>query len=83
MSQEPHKTCFGAMFPSTLYEEAGRVMAGKVFSFELNQVGGAFIVGRRVAANVAEWDNCQACPEFESCYKLSMGKLALEAATAK
>ena len=33
-------------------------------------------------ASEQEWDDCLACPEFENCYKLCMGKLSLEAAIA-
>jgi hypothetical protein len=80
MSQNDHKKCYGTMFPSILPPEADRVVAGKVFSFEVVRAGGTFVSHRRVAANMREWDDCLACSEFDHCYKFCMGKLALEAA---
>ena len=35
---------------------------------------------RTVTANMQQWDECQECPDFDGCYKLSMAKLALETA---
>lgn len=70
------------MFPFTLHAAADRAVPGRVFCFELKRAGGMFASDRRVAANLAEWDGCQTCPEFESCYRLGMGKFAMEAAIA-
>jgi hypothetical protein len=36
------------------------------------------IATRHANVDLDEWDNCVACDEFPSCYKLSMAKLALE-----
>jgi hypothetical protein len=83
MAQHDHKKCYGSLFPSTLCAEADKPMSGKVFSFELKRVGGMFVLDRRTAVNMEQWDDCLACPEFEDCYKLSLGKLALEAAIAE
>jgi hypothetical protein len=55
-------------------------VSGKVFTIELRRVGGMFVLDRRIAVNMEEWDDCVACPEFEDCYKLSLGKVTLEAA---
>jgi hypothetical protein len=82
MAQDDHKKCYGTMFPSTLPPEANRPVPGKVFSFEVVRAGGTFVSHRRVAADVAEWDDCLQCPEFDHCYKLCMGKFALEQAVA-
>ncbi len=82
MSATEHKACYGTMFPDTLHFDADRVMSGKVFSFEIVRAGGTFVSQRRVAVNRQEWDDCLACPEFEHCYKLCTGRLALEAAIA-
>lgn len=80
MSQGSHKSCYGTMFPSILPPEADRLVSGKVFSYELRRAGGTFVSHRRVAANMAEWDDCLKCTEFDHCYKLCMGRFALEAA---
>jgi hypothetical protein len=68
------------MFPSILPPEADRPVAGKVFSYELRRAGGTCVSQRRVAVDMAEWDDRFACPEFDHCYKLCTGRSALEAA---
>jgi len=83
MSQHDHKKCYGMMFPSTLHAEADRLVSGKAFAFELRRVGGMFVSDRRIAVKLEEWDDCLACSEFEDCYKLSLGKVTLEAAVAE
>lgn len=80
MSEEDHKKCYGTMFPSVLRWEADRIMSGKVFSFEIVRAGGMFVSQRKVTVNRHEWDDCLACHEFEHCYKLCTGRLALESA---
>jgi hypothetical protein len=70
------------MFPSILPAEADKIVLGKVFSFEIVRAGGTYVSQRRVAVNRQEWDDCLACPEFEGCHKLSLGKAILEAALA-
>jgi hypothetical protein len=70
------------MFPGILRPEADKLMSGKVFSFELRRIGGMFVSDRRIAVNMEEWDDCRTCPEFGDCYKLSLGKVTLEAAIA-
>jgi hypothetical protein len=82
MPQNDHKKCYGTMFPSILPAEADRIVSGKVFSFEIVRAGGAWVSHRRVATNMQEWDDCLECPEFEHCYKLCTGRLALETAIA-
>ncbi len=57
-------------------------MQGKVFGFELDTKG-LVSSDKSISFDVAEWDECQKCPEFEHCYKLCMAKLALETAISK
>jgi hypothetical protein len=80
MSDNAHKKCYGKMFPSVLPPEAGRVVSGKVFTYELVRAGAMLVSQRKAAANMAEWDDCLQCPEFDPCHKLSAGRLALETA---
>ena len=82
MSQHDHKQCYGTIFPTTLRAEADKLVSGKAFSFELRRVGGMFVSDRRISVNMEEWDDCRTCPEFGDCYKLSLGKVILEAAIA-
>ena len=76
-----HKACYGTMFHDTLHFMANQSMKGKVFSFELDTMGLARS-DRQVKADIAEWDDCLECLEFDHCYKFCMAKLTLEAAVA-
>ena len=76
-----HKACYGTMFHETLHFSTNRAMNGKVFSFELDSMGLARS-DRVVNADIAEWDDCLDCPEFDHCYKFCMAKLTLEGAIA-
>ncbi|WP_299691807.1 hypothetical protein [uncultured Tateyamaria sp.] len=67
------------MFHDSLHFAVNDDMQGKVFSFELDTAGLARSE-RSIRTNIAEWDDCIACPEFDHCYKLCMAKLALESA---
>ncbi len=49
-------------------------MKGKVFTFELDRIGLARS-GRTISADIAEWDDCIECEEFDHCYKFCMAKL--------
>lgn len=77
-----HKHCYGTMFHDSLHFSINDRMQGKVFSFELDSAGLAR-TERSVQTDMAEWDDCLACPAFEDCYKLCMAKLALEGAIAR
>jgi hypothetical protein len=77
MSKSEHKACYGTMFPDTLHLEDDRRIAGKAFSFVLHRAGGTFRSGRSVAVDMEQWDDCVACPEFDHCHKVCLGKLAL------
>jgi hypothetical protein len=74
-----HKHCYGTMFHDSLHFAVNDNMQGKVFTFELDRVGLARSQ-RSIQADIAEWDDCVACPEFDHCYKLCMAKLGLESA---
>lgn len=74
-----HKPCYGTMFHDSLHFSPNDSMQGKVFAFEVDSAGLARFE-RSIQANINEWDDCVACPEFEHCYKLGMAKLGLESA---
>lgn len=77
-----HKACYGTMFHDALHYTTNKEMKGKVFSFELDTIGLARS-NRLVKADILEWDDCLACPEFDHCYKLCLAKLTLEAAISE
>jgi hypothetical protein len=71
------------MFPSTLHVDADRRMRGKVFAYQFLTPGRFMRADRNVATGVMARDECVDCGEFEPCYKLSLGRLALEIAIGK
>ncbi|MCD0462530.1 hypothetical protein U8335_20405 [Roseiconus lacunae] len=75
MNGKSHKDCFGKMFPQRI--ETGLNQA-KVFSVEKKLPGGLIHRKEAVRTDVEQWDDCRRCPEFDSCYKLSMAKIALQ-----
>lgn len=74
-----HKTCHGTMFPDVLSSDLTGRHVGKALSFSIQNIG--LSRGQRsVDVDIAAWDECVSCSEFEDCYKLSMAKLALQSA---
>jgi hypothetical protein len=82
MSGSTHKECYGTMFPDALHFTTNHPVRGKVFSYELDQAGGMMQSDRSTSFDIGQWDDCLACPEFEHCYKLCLGRLTLQAAIA-
>jgi len=80
MSEPVHRECYGGMFPDPLHPHNDRRLKGKVFSYLLTTAGGMIRNDRSVTADIAQWDDCRSCPEFEHCYQLCLGRLALQAA---
>lgn len=80
MSHQVHRECYGCMFPDPLHPEDDRRLKGKVYSYLLSTAGSMFRNDRSVTADIAQWDDCRNCPEFEHCYQLCLGRLALQAA---
>jgi len=80
MKTQEHKECYGTMFPDALHFRSNEPQVGKVFTYELDSTPGmgAARTARKFSVNMEEWDDCLNCPEFEHCYKLCMGKMALE-----
>ncbi len=77
MNAKNHKSCYGTMFHELLHFQENEPMQGKVFAFELDRSGLARS-NRRITANIAEWDDCIECEEFDHCYKFCMAKLLLQ-----
>ncbi len=82
---EEHKDCYGSMFPDTLHLNDNVANTGQVFSVRVKKPEGGVIPvysDRLIEVDFKQWKECQLCVEFESCYKLSMAKIALESAVA-
>jgi hypothetical protein len=67
------------MFHETLHFQENVPMRGKVFSFELDRTGLARS-SRQIGADIAEWDDCLDCEEFDHCYKFCTATVLLQTA---
>ncbi len=77
MNAIKHKECFGTIFPKQI--GVGE-QAGKVFSVRIDAPPGMMRARPNTQTDIGQWDDCQQCPEFESCYALCLAKLALQTA---
>ena len=83
MNQAEHKECFGMMFPDDLHLDVNKPNNGKVFSVLIKEITDGVVhprTNRSIKADIEEWDDCNKCPEFDSCYKLCLAKVTLESA---
>ncbi len=65
------------MLPDLAHLKPNEPTHGKAFQVLVEQIG----VGRQrreVSIKAAEWEACVACPDYRSCYDLSMATLALQ-----
>jgi hypothetical protein len=71
--------CYGKMFPDVTHLAHNEPVRGKVFGYRVDYPG--MVATNRVAtANREEWQHCLECPEFEGCYRLSIGTVLMERA---
>lgn len=80
MTVSDHKECFGTIFPQRI--QPGHNDA-KVFSVQIDLPAGMMRRTEVFDTDVAQWDDCQQCPEFDSCYKLCMARIAFESFVAE
>jgi len=73
--------CYGEMYPSAAVTYRNTDVRGKVFGYRLVSRG-LGIQERNVSVDKAQWETCRGCAEFDGCFALSLGKLALEQAVA-
>ncbi len=73
--------CYGRIFPPVATLDTNREVRGKVFSYHMASRG-LGIQDRKVDVDGPQWETCLACPEFDGCFALSLGRLAMEQAVA-
>lgn len=76
------KPCFGRIYPDLTQVRFGREMAGKVFRLKVDTLG-PLHRDRHLETDLKEWEDCQQCELFRSCYDLSNGRLAMQRAIAE
>ena len=80
MREKPE--CYGSMFPDLGGLDLNCPCRGKAFTALVTSQG-IGVQSRNLEVNEAEWDACQACPVYRSCYGLCMAKLGLNGALAR
>ena len=82
MGAKRHEECYGGMVPDIEHLRYNRPMVGKAFRVFVESIG----VGtqrRELTFKPEAWDRCLDCPEYRTCYDLSMAKLALSGSLAR
>ena len=77
MNRDPE--CYGKMFPSVVEMAHDKVVAGKVFGYELSYEGQVASC-RTATVNRDAWQSCLECGDLEGCYRLSTGTLLMQLA---
>jgi hypothetical protein len=75
------KECFGQIYPDLSQVEYNRTLAGKVFRIRVNCTG-LMPQSRQLQCDLREWEDCQSCEQYRSCYDLSNSKLMMQRAMA-
>ncbi len=73
------RDCYGKMFPSVTERFDNVMITGKVFGYYVEHPG-LMATSRSAFADEKAWRQCVECKDYESCYRLSISKLLLEAA---
>jgi hypothetical protein len=77
-----HHECYGKLFPDFEHlNYDNQPTDGKAFRVIVQKIG----IGtqrRELVVKPEAWDECVACPEYRTCYDLSMARLALHGALA-
>jgi hypothetical protein len=73
------RECYGKLFPDLLQLPRNKMNQGHVFGAMVQSVG-VGVQDRKLSVNAAEWEKCAVCPDYRTCYDLSLAKLALQQA---
>jgi len=71
-----HPSCYGRIFPDLAQLDTNTPLKGQVFTVLLES-SGMFVQRRSISVNAAAWDACQRCPDYRSCYDLSLAHFLL------
>jgi hypothetical protein len=71
--------CYGRMFPDVVRIARNKSVTGKVFGYRVEQPG-IGVTNRTATVNHEEWEHCLKCPDFDGCYRLSIGTALMELA---
>jgi hypothetical protein len=71
--------CYGTMFPPVAKPAHNIEVAGRVLSYRIEHPG-MMPTGHTLTIDRESWGHCLECEEFDGCYRISIGKLLVDAA---
>jgi len=71
-----HAECYGLMLPDFTRLKRKERLEGQAFS-ALATGSGTGTHGRSLEVKDDAWENCVACPDYRTCYDLSLAKLLM------
>jgi hypothetical protein len=71
--------CYGKIFPDMLNFTRNKVNQGHVFGATVQSFG-LGVQDRKMSVDFSVWEKCLACPEYRTCFDLSLGKLIFQEA---
>ena len=79
MKTNTESNCYGHLFPDLLKNRGGS-REGHAFRCVVGETCGFGSPTHNVELKEDAWEACTQCPRFDTCYKLSLGKLELQKA---
>ncbi len=72
----PHPECYGTMFPDFTRLKRNEKLEGQAFTALVVSSGtGAY--GRSLEVKREGWEKCVGCPDYRTCYDLSLARLEM------
>ena len=71
-----HSDCYGAMFPDFTRLQKNKPLESQAFT-ALVVSHGIGVQDRKLEVKREGWEKCTACPDYRTCYDLSMARLAM------
>ncbi len=71
-----HPDCYGTIFPDFTRLKFKERLEGRAFTARITS-SGIGTEGRDLEVKAEDWEKCLACPEYRTCYDLSMAKLLM------
>ena len=75
------RDCYGEMFPDFTRLEKNRPLSSAAFT-ALVESHGVGVQGRNLEVKLEGWEKCVACPDYRTCYDLSLAKLLMKTVLA-
>jgi hypothetical protein len=73
------KSCFGTIYPDLQQVDFGKRVNGKVFQIFIDTRGPGHRE-RKLDIDLAAWEDCRRCEDFQDCYQFSSARLEVQQA---